>query len=336
MPPDKKYSFYKRLAPISKIGALLSILFFFVYFSYKITHPLLPSQKNPILLYSNQTGDDLKRIITTAINHTKHSLFLQIYGCTDQIVINSLLKASQRDVCLKIFYDPSGSGSLYKKIPEAVPLIRRGLMHKKILILDNETVFIGTANFTPTSLCMHDNIILGFHSEKLAYDLQHSLKNHSHYKINDQDIDLWHLPDFKEQCLKNTIEMLNLAKKTIHIALFTFTHPKILEALHEAQKRGIQIYVALDYYTAKGASSKATAFLQEANIPVYISKGGKLLHHKWCLIDQETLLIGSANWTKSAFTINEDCLLVIHPLTDSQKKYFEKIWKNIEFNSIKH
>lgn len=335
MPPDKKYSFYKWLAPISKIGALLFILFFFVYSSYKITHPVLPSSKNPLLFYSNQTGDDLKRVIIKAIKDTKDSIFLQIYGCTDQAVISSLLQASQRNVDLKIFYDPSGSGSLCKKIPEAIPLIRRGLMHKKILILDNETVFIGTANFTPTSLCMHDNIILGLHSKKLANDLQYSIGNHLQYTIEGQKIDLWHLPDFQQQCLKNTIEMLSNAKKSIYIALFTFTHPKILQALDNAKKRGVEVHVALDYYTAKGASFKAVEFLQKANIPLYINKSGKLLHHKWCLIDQESLLLGSANWTKSAFTINEDCLLVIHPLTSHQKKVFDRMWKNIQFDSIK-
>ncbi len=334
MLPDKKYNFYKRIAPIAKIGAILSLVFFFIYASYQVTHPILPSEKNPVLFYSNQTGDDLKRIVLKAIESAKKSLFLQIYGCTDTAVINSLQKAITRGTVVRIFYDPSGSGPLQKKISQATPLIRSGLMHKKILILDEETVLIGTANFTPTSLCMHDNVILGLHSKELAHDLQHSLKNHLHYTIGGQKIDLWHLPDFKQECLNNTLHLISLAKETIHIALFTFTHPKILEALFLAKKRGVNIFVALDYYTARGASRKTAELLQEYHIPLYINKGGKLLHHKWCLIDKSTLLLGSANWTKSAFTINEDCLLVIHTLTDFQKKYFWKIWKNIESHSI--
>ena len=335
MLPDKKYNFYKWIASIGKIGALLSLVFFFLYASYQVTHPILPSEKNPVLFYSNQTGDDLKRIVLKAIEGAKKSLFLQIYGCTDPTVIHSLQKTITRGALVRIFYDPSGSGPLQKKIPQAMPLIRSGLMHKKILILDEETVFIGTANFTSTSLCMHDNVILGLYSKELAHDLQHSLKNHLHYTIGGQEIDLWHLPDFQQECLKNTLHLISLAKETIHIALFTFTHPEILEALFSAKKRGVNIFVALDYYTARGASRKTAELLQASHIPLYINKGGKLLHHKWCLIDKSTLLLGSANWTKSAFTINEDCLLVIHTLTDLQKKYFWKIWKNIESNSVK-
>ncbi|MES2200567.1 MAG: phosphatidylserine/phosphatidylglycerophosphate/cardiolipin synthase family protein [Chlamydiota bacterium] len=334
MLPGKKYSFREQIASTVKVGALLFLLFIFFYFSYQVTHPLLPSKKHPILFYSNQTGDDLKRIVLNAIEGAKKSIFLQIYGCTDPAVISSLLRASEKGTSVRIFYDPSGSSALYKKIPQATPLIRSGLMHKKILVLDDKTVFIGTANFTPTSLCMHDNVILGLRSKELAYDLQHSLKNRLHYTIGGQEIDLWHLPDFQQECLNNTLHLLSKAEKTIHIALFTFTHPKILEALFAAKERGVKICVALDYYTAKGASLKTVELLQKAHIPLYISKGGKLLHHKWCLIDKSTLLLGSANWTKSAFTINEDCLLVIHALTDFQKKYFDKIWKSIESNSI--
>lgn len=334
MLPGRKYSSYKRIASIAKVGALLSVLCIFVYFSYLIATPLLPSKKNPILFYSNQTGDDLKRVILQAIDSTKKTLFLQIYGCTDTAIIHSLLKTSKKGADVKIFYDPSGSGPLCKKIPQATPLIRSGLMHKKILILDNETVFIGTANFTPTSLCMHDNVILGLHSKELAHEIQHSTKNHLQCTVGGQEIDLWHLPDFHQECLKTILDMISAAKKTIHIALFTFTHPKILEALFSAKERGVNVFVALDYSTAKGASRKAAEALQKAHIPLYISNGGKLLHHKWCLIDNTTLLLGSANWTKSAFTINEDCLLVIHTLTNFQKKYFCKIWKNIEEHSI--
>lgn len=332
---DKKYSFYKLITSIGKIGVILSIFSFFLYAAYQVTHPILPSEKNPVLFYSNQTGDDLKRIVLNTIESAKKSLFLQIYGCTDHTVIHCLQKAITKGTLVRIFYDPSGSGPLQKKIKEATPLIRSGLMHKKILIVDDETILIGTANFTPTSLCMHDNVILGLYSKELAYDIQHSLKNHLQHTIGGQKIDLWHLPDFQQECLKNTLDLISLAKETIHISLFTFTHPKILEALLSAKERGISIFVALDYYTAKGASRKTAELLQASKIPLYINKGGKLLHHKWCLIDKSTLLLGSANWTKSAFTINEDCLLVIHTLTDLQKKHFWKIWKNIESNSVK-
>ncbi len=255
---------------------------------------------------------------------------MQIYGCTDPSVIKSLQSASSKGLKVKVFYDPSGSGNLRKKIKNAIPLNRRGLMHKKILIIDEEQIFIGTANFTPTSLCMHDNVILGLHDKQLAHDLQHSTEQKLHAVIGKQTVDFWHLPDFKQDCLKSVLKLLSSAQKSIKIALFTFSHPSILEALQSAKERGVEVLVALDHHMVKGAGQKAVEFLHKSGIPLYTGKGGKLLHHKWCLIDEKSLILGSANWTKSAFRINEDCLLVIHPLTEEQKGKFRRIWKQIE------
>ena len=71
MLPEQKFNLHQKLAPICKIGALLSVFCLFIYFSYHIIHPDLPSKKNPILFYSNQTGDDLKKIILKGIKETK-------------------------------------------------------------------------------------------------------------------------------------------------------------------------------------------------------------------------------------------------------------------------
>lgn len=255
---------------------------------------------------------------------------MQIYGCTDSGIINSIQSLQKKGVATSVFYDPSGSGALYKKIKGATPLQRQGLMHKKILILDKEKVFIGSTNFTPTSLCMHDNTILGFHSKELAHDILHSPLQHTTYLISGQRIDLWHLPDHRNACIKNLLNLISSAEKSIRIALFTFTHPDILAALKKAQDRGIDVKVALDYSTSLGASAKTVEFLQNKNIPLYIGTKGKLLHHKWCIIDEKTLILGSANWTKSAFTINEDCLLVVYDLTKKQKQQIRRIWAKIE------
>jgi phosphatidylserine/phosphatidylglycerophosphate/cardiolipin synthase-like enzyme len=312
------------------------LVLIFVFYSYqRLSHTQFPSPENPLIIYANQTGDDLKRIFLSALSQTKKSLFLQIYGCTDPNIITSIQNLQKNKISCSVFYDPSGSLELTSKISGATPLYRRGLMHKKILILDNEKVFIGSANFTPTSLCMHDNTVIGFHSQELAYDILYNISQNTSYQIGNQTIELWHLPDQKHACLNKILYSIESAKKTIRIALFTFTHPKILEELFKAKKRGVHVEVALDYSSSLGASSKTVEFLEKRNISLYIGTKTKLLHHKWCLIDNTTLLLGSANWTKSAFAINEDCLLVIYKLNDLQKRQFQKIWSKIESSSYK-
>jgi cardiolipin synthase len=322
----------KKFKLIAKIFALGGLFFFFFLLTLGIKNPTLPSEKTPIIFYSNQTGDDLKRVFLRSIQKTKKDLLLQIYGLTDPDIIKALKLTQARK---KIFYDPSGSPLLRKNIPSAIPIHIRGLMHKKILIVDKKTVFIGTANLTPTSLCMHDNVVIGLESTELAHFLEHSLEAQFAFEIKNRKVEFWHLPDFQNRCIKRVLELINQAEKSIQVALFTFTHPKLLQALIDAKNRGVRVEVALDFYSARGSSKKAAALLKKENIPVLISQGGKLLHHKWALIDKKTLLVGSANWTTSAFAKNEDCILILEALEPKEKKHFKEIWKDIKWNCIK-
>ena len=326
----------KPLRFFSSIALFGGVFYFFVFFTSSFLYPKLPSEKNPIILYSNQVGDDLKKIFLRAIKQTKSSIFLQIYGFTEDDLIASLAKAHAKGIFTEIFYDPSASKALQKKLPQAIPLSCKGLMHKKILVSDQTTSFIGTANFTQTSLCMHDNLVIGLYHKELALFLESSLENHLFFTIAGQRAEFWHLPDLQHQCLNRVIHSLQEAKKSIYIALFAFTHKKIIQELILAKKRGVQVFVALDFYNAQGSGKKTIVTLLEADIPLWISPGGgKLLHHKWCSIDEQTLLLGSTNWTQSAFTKNEDCLLILQDLTRPQNICIRKIWKSIESNSIR-
>lgn len=310
-------------------------LFACIWVVYKTTHPTLPSAQDPILFYSTQTSDDLRVLFKKAIETTKNTLLLQIYGCTDPNLLNELQKAHNRQVKIQLLYDPSGSGALNKKLPFAIPLSCQGLMHKKILVCDEETVFFGSANLTPTSLRMHDNIVVGVYHPELASFLLKSLDNHLLFYIKGQRAEFWHLPDFHHQCLERILESIRQAKNSIHLALFTFTHPLILQELIKAHQRGIHLHIALDFYTANGASKGVIQTLCKEGITPWIGPSNKLLHHKWALIDENTLLIGSANWTRLAFQKNEDCLFILHDLTNLQKNYFRKIWKELEKNATR-
>ena len=333
MPQDKKFNKNLYTLPV-KACLLGGVFLFFAWTHYCIVHPPLPSEKDPVLFYSNQTSDDLKIIFQRAIKSAQQSLFSQMYGCTDPHLLHEIKKAANRGIRVRLFYDPGGSGSLQKKLPFAIPLpSKQGLMHKKILIVDDELVFLGSANFTPTSLRMHDNFVIGLYQKELSSFLQSSINHRFTCNLNDQPAEFWHLPDFNHECLQRVLAVIGEAKSSIHIALFTFTHPQILKALIKAKERGVALHMAIDFYSSHGASKKAIAALQKEKIFPLISLGGKLLHHKWALIDESKLLLGSANWTESAFRSNEDCIFILHDLKDSQKKYLRRLWKEIERNS---
>lgn len=257
-----------------------------------------------------------------------------MYGCTDPEILTGLAEACSQGIKVALYYDPSGSGPLQQKVPFAVPIPTQGLMHKKIFIVDDHWVFLGSANFTTQSLRMHDNLVIGLEAPSLAYFLQHSLASKFPFQLDKQALEFWHLPDIDHHCLEKIIQLFDQSQESIHVAIFTFTHPLILDALIRAQARGVKVAVAMDYYAAKGAGKKSYDRLKSHKIPLFLSKGDKLLHYKWGLIDGTTLIMGSANWTQAAFQKNDDYILILNSLSLPQKEYFQKIWKQIILNSI--
>ncbi len=82
-------------------------------------------------------------------------------------------------------------------------------------------------------------------------------------------------------------------------------------------------------HSSLGASAKAAEQMKEEGVSVFISQGVQLMHHKFLWIDEEVLVTGSANWTKSAFDKNSDCFIALHHLNAEQKKFMNKLWNQL-------
>lgn len=261
-----------------------------------------------------------------------------MYGITDPDVISILGKQSRQGIPVSIEYDKKASSAkLLKTLPAIVqlyPSASKGLMHRKILILDETTLFLGSANLTTASLRHHDNLVLGLYSPPLAAYLQEPTSPSFSFTIDDMQGEIWLLPDKNFKAFNKLISTINSAENTIKIAMFTITHPEIAEALIAAKERGIQVDVAVDHYTSKGASQKCIEKLRQAGIAVLLSQGQELLHHKWALLDEQIFIMGSANWTKAAFQKNDDFLIFFSSLSNSQVNFLKKLWENIATESF--
>lgn len=304
----------------------------FIYFAI---HPKLPSAQNPLIFYSNQTRDDIKLIFAQALKNAQHSIHLTMYALTDPDIIALLRAKHQQGLSVRIFYDPSATSHQLMRTTQlpAYPINSSSLMHRKIAVLDHSLVFLGSANMTTPSLTLHDNLVFGIYHPELAHFLQHSTSSHFPFTIENQHGNLWLLPESNQEALQAVLTAIQRAQKTIRIAMFTLTHPTILDALLSAKMRGVDISIAVDYFTGHGASAEMIESLQKAGISVLLSMGRELLHYKWALIDGETLLFGSTNWTKAGFAKNYDFLLRLHPLTTAQQKYLTQLWAIIRAES---
>ena len=327
----KKQCFQLLLAALAP-ALLAHALFFELY------PPLPPPNSTPIL-YSNQCGSNLRRLMIQAINHAKHSIHLVMFGLREPSILRTLAtKAASDSVACDIYYDPSASVELSCTIPQFFPhpIYSKGLMHQKILVVDNALLFLGSANMTLSSLEMHDNLVLGMHSPTLAHFLQKNTPNHSGYTssiVGGQKVELYLLPDLNHTAIQSIKNFIRSAKNSLKIAMFTFTHPMLLEEIHQAKKRGVAVTVYIDFQTRFGASAAAVKNMEDHGITFRVSKGVQLMHHKFLYVDEALLVLGSTNWTKAAFYKNHDSFIVLHHVTYQQKKFMHQLINQLQRQS---
>ena len=161
-------------------------------------------------------------------------------------------------------------------------------------------------------------------SPDLAAHIDHKLhQKESSYE--NSDIDFFILPKDKK-AFSSLVEEIGLCKHSLKIALFTWTHQDIVDAVIAAYKRGIDVEVILDAKTCLGASRFVAKKLKENHVPLYCNRGMQLMHHKLALCDNKVLISGSANWTKAAFKKNHELLFIIRKLDTKQLIFLKRMW----------
>ena len=209
----------RRISPLSiqkifRKGTLASFIFLLLFTlvnlidNYQLSQTIkLPSSDTPVELYSNQTHDDLTHLFQEAIASAKESITLLIYSLTDPQIIQALKKATLSSISVYIVCDAKASPGIVQHLPKATIVKRygNGLMHQKILIVDNAKIWLGSANFTYNSLNIHGNLVMGIDNPPLAEALTSRAKSmeedgayapllHRETIASSQNIELWVWP----------------------------------------------------------------------------------------------------------------------------------------------
>ena len=128
------------------------------------------------------------RKIAELLSRARRSLDIAVYDVrfeTDAgaLVLASLLAAHQRGVAIRLLYDVAHPGPIPvppppETAPEAIerlPVDTRGiagipdLMHHKFVVLDGETVWAGSTNWTDDSWSRQENVVAVVRSSAIAY-----------------------------------------------------------------------------------------------------------------------------------------------------------------------
>ena len=87
------------------------------------------------------------------------------------------------------------------------------------------------------------------------------------------------------------IEELDKARKTIDIAMYYFTDRDLANEVIDAYDRGVRVRIYLDKDQKEAEYSKSR-YLAKHGILVRYSSNPYIMHHKFCVIDNDVVVIG--------------------------------------------
>lgn len=135
--------------------------------------------------------------------------------------------------------------------------------------------------------------------------------------------------------------ILSEAKSTIEICMFhislggaTSETKKLLDLIVDKKAEGVEVKVLMDQdnkddpYLSTIINSKAKSFLKDNNVDVKYDKTDSLLHSKFVIVDNQTTIIGSHNWTGVSFKETFDLSISIHSpgFAYLMKNRFDLLW----------
>lgn len=131
----------------------------------------------------------------------------------------------------------------------------------------------------------------------------------------------------EDNCPHRLITLLSSCRQSADICVFTITDDSVTEAIVHAHDRGADVRIISDDHKLNDPGSDIRR-LRNRGVAVRVDPTPHHMHHKFAVMDGETLVTGSYNWTRSASRGNfENLVLLAEPrLVQAFAGEFERLW----------
>lgn len=232
----------------------------------------------------------------------------------------------------------------YKKIKFFIDFFTKNHRrnHRKMLLIDHEITYIGSANISEYSLNWRESVLRlrGDITLKLEKVFQYDFKNHNRYDTkagsflktlkHDGYLIIRDFPSIRQQkVMYYYLDLIKKAKKEVLIESPYFLPGfQLRRALMRAAQRGVEVCVIMPMHS----DVRVVDILRSRYLGAFHESGVKLLfytsenlHAKDVLIDGETYAIGSANFDYRSFRYQHEIII-----SGKQKEIADQLKKHIE------
>lgn len=298
------------------------------WYSLYFTNPQYPD--NPDY---HQGGIDDRFV--AFIDGATQSIDLAIYDFDLDNVATALVRATQRGVKVRMVTDSDTLNSDDDAVRAAINKVKKAkipiagdertpIMHNKFMVVDRREVWTGSWNFTDGDTYRLNNNAIRISSPQLAANYTAEFeKMFTEHKfgpkkpagvpspqltVNGVHIENYFAPE--DGVADKVITRIKGAHSSIYFMAFSFTHDGIGTAMIDRAKQGIKV---AGIFESTGSQTQYSEYgkMKKDDIEVYTDGNPYIMHHKVIIIDEQTVIFGSFNFSENADKQNDENLLII-------------------------
>jgi phosphatidylserine/phosphatidylglycerophosphate/cardiolipin synthase-like enzyme len=263
---------------------------------------------------------DCGEIINDMVNNAQTSVHCAFYDLDFGDLISTISKKSHfADV--RILIDKNNYDGQIKG--DGVKVVKpKSKMHNKFCIFDGNYVLTGSTNPTNNGFNKNNNNVLIIDSEYIAENYEEEFNelwdgiysSGDSVKYDRIDTNVGKIENYfcPEDCNdgERVIDLIKYAEKSVKVASFSFTHGDLGDELVKSDIKGVDVYILTERRQRNVQGSQYTK-LKDFGLNIKVDGNKNNMHHKFIVIDDEIVVLGSPNFSFSGFNRNDENMLII-------------------------
>ena len=293
--------------------------------------------------------DGLDETIAEDISQAQLQVDVAAFDLDAEPIVQALIDLEERGVTVRVVTDEDNGdlSSIRRLRRNGISVVedkRSALMHNKFIVVDGRYTWMGSLNYTTNGVYCNNNNLVRFNSSRIAANYMAEMDEmyddrlfgpdsppntpNEKMSINGVQVENYFGPE-REMSL-NIARTVASAQSEILFMAFSFTDDQIGEAMLGRADAGVTVRGVFEktgsdtvysYYPHMAASGMA-------NVQVRTDGNPRIMHHKVIIIDRETVIFGSFNFSDSANRKNDENIVIVHDPTFTSffVEEFETIW----------
>lgn len=300
---------------------------------------------SPVIPFDDVTIGGIEENLIDKINAAQTTIDLAVYEFDLENVTQALISAKNRGVEVRVVYDDEFSdpdpqmNELKQAGIPAMPDQRSAFMHNKFFVFDGSCVWTGSLNISVNAAYRNNENALYFCSPEAAQNYTTEFEEmfsgqfgpsspsdtpFPSFTIQGITLEIYFAPE--DEVMDQIVSEILSAQVSIHFMAFSFTSDPLREAMRAAMEKGVSVAGIFEVRGADSQYSECVPLL-ESGADVTLDGNPRTFHHKVIIIDSQTVILGSFNFSKSANEENDENLPIVHDpaLAQAYEQEFQRM-----------